>query len=379
MASGVQIPWCKPHFFGKEATEVNAALASGWISGGPYVTMLETRMAKALGIEHAIAVSNGTTALELALRGAQIGPGDEVIVPAFTFVAAASMVHAVGATPVFADIDPDTWLLDPEEICRLATPATRAVIPVHLYGNMADMDTIMAAAQAHDLLVIEDAAEAIFSQHSGRYAGTIGDIGTFSFHATKTITTGEGGMLTVRSAELANRMRRLRDHGMTPGKRYHHDLAGHNFRLSNLQAAMGCAQLDYLAEIIDARRVIHARYRAFFEGSAVLGKTRLQTFHPTVAPVLWAIACALPDQGSLDLTRGCRDGVIARLADDGIETRPGFYAMSLLPPYDCPELPIASAVSAAAISLPTFVGLTQADITHVCDRFAFHLERELAT
>src|SRR5581483_9582649 len=189
------IPWARPTFYGDEERMVVDALRSSWISGGPYVERFEREMAERMGVRHAIAVSNGTTAIELALRGLDLEPGDEIIVPGFTFVAAANMVLACGLKPLYADIDPDTWMIDAKEIGRLATARTKAVIPVHLYGNVADMDAVKTAADRCSLAIVEDAAEAAFSRFNGRCAGTIGRIGTFSFHATKAITTGEGGMV----------------------------------------------------------------------------------------------------------------------------------------------------------------------------------------
>jgi perosamine synthetase len=365
-----RIPWAQPRLFGNEQAMVADALTSAWISGGPYVERLEREAAERMGVANVLAVSNGTTALELALRGLGIGPGDEVIVPAFTFVAAANMVIAVGATPVYADVDPRTWLLDPSEIPRLAGPRTRAVVPVHLYGNVADMDAIRGYASDLGLLVVEDAAEAAFSRYRGAASGTIGSVGTFSLHATKTITTGEGGLVVTNDTALADRMRQLRDHGMRKDKRYWHDVVGFNFRLTNLQAALGCAQLEKLDEIIADRTRIHARYRSALEDTFGI---RLQEFAPEVAPVLWAMTVQLTD--AAEDIRDLRDRIMADLAADGIETRPGFYALSLMPPYDCPPLPNALRASASIISLPTFPGLADEDIDWICARLSRHLQQ----
>lgn len=346
------------------------ALRSTWVSGGPYVERLEQEMAARLGIRHAIAVSSGTTAIELALRGLGIGRGDEVILPGFTFVAAANMVLALGATPVYADVDPDTWLLDPLEIARGATPATRAVLPVHLYGNVAEMDNIVEAAAEARIDVIEDSAEATFSSRSGRFAGTFGRAGTFSFHATKTITTGEGGMVVTGDDTLAERMRILRDHGMRRDRRYWHDVIGFNFRLTNLQAALGCAQLDQLDRIMDARRAIHTAYA---ERLAELPEVRLQRFDDTVDPVVWVTVIQLIDDRDPERVRERRDAIMAEMAGDGIETRPGFYDLATLPPYDAPVLPVSRHVSASTIALPTYVGLSIDDIERICASLGSHL------
>ena len=362
------IPWARPSLYGNEKDAVLDALHSTWISGGPYVDKLERTLAGLMGVHHAVAVSNGTTALELALRSLELQPGDEVIVPAFTFVAAANMALIVGLTPLYADIHPTTWLLDPSEIDRLVTPKTKVVIPVHLYGNVADMDAIMSAAAR--LHVVEDVAEAAFSRYRGRHAGTIGRLGTFSFHATKTLTTGEGGMVTTDDAWLNERCRLLRDHGMRKDRRYWHDVVGHNFRLTNVQAAIGCAQLEKIDFTLAERRKIHNSYR---ERLTSVSEIRLQHFDAAVDPVVWTTAVFIDGTSDCAELRKRRDRIIAAMAADGIETRPGFYDLAMLPPYDCPELPVAHRISAGTIALPTYVGLNEADIDQVCDSFRRHL------
>jgi perosamine synthetase len=366
------IPWGRPTLFGAEEPLVLDALRSTWISGGPYVERLEREIADRTGARHGIAVSNGTTAIELALRALRVEPGAEVIVPGFTFVAAVNMVLAVGLTPLYADITSDTWLLDPAEINRLRTPRTKAVIPVHLYGNVADMDGISAAASEWGLEVIEDAAEAAFSRYGNRCAGTIGRAGTFSFHAAKTITTGEGGMVVTGDDEFAARCRTLRNQGMSKDKRYWHDIVGHNFRLTNLQAAIGCGQLQAFDQIVAERRSIHDGYKARLSG---LTGVRLQHFDKRVDPLVWVTVVQLTDTRDPDIVRTRRDRIMAGMAEDGIDTRPGFYDLNLMPPYGCPALSVARCVSASTIALPTFVGLGLEDLDRVCDSFGTHLRR----
>lgn len=278
------IPWARPTLFGNEEALVLDALRSTWISGGPYIERFEQEMAERNNVRNAIAVSNGTTALELALRSLRLTPGDEIIVPAFTFVAAPNMVLALGLTPVYADIDVETFLIDPKEISRLVTTRTKAILPVHLYGNVANMGGILDEAAGRGIAVIEDAAEALFSRWCGKCAGTLGTLGTFSFHATKTITTGEGGMVVTNDDALADFCRTLRDHGMRKGKRYWHDFIGHNFRMTNLQAALGCAQLMSLDEIISERARISGAYK---ERLANCEGIRFQNTSPLVDPVIW--------------------------------------------------------------------------------------------
>ena len=365
-----QIPWARPTLYGSEERMVLDALDSTWISGGPYVEQLEQNLADRMRVRHAIVVSNGTTALELALRSLDLNVGDEVIVPAFTFVAAANMALVLNLTPLYADIDPATWLLDAAEIDRLATPKTQAVIPVHLYGNVANMDLIMSSAASAGLAVVEDAAEAAFSRFRGRYAGTIGRLGTFSFHATKAVTTGEGGMVATNDVDLAERCRLLRDHGMRKDRRYWHDVVGHNFRLTNIQAAIGCAQLEKVDFMIAQRREIRDAYR---ERLTAISDIRLQHFDDAVDPVVWTTVAFVEGEHDCDRLRARRDRIMAAMAADGIETRPGFYDLSLLPPYDCPRLPVAHRISAGTISFPTYIGLNASDIDRVCDSFRKHL------
>jgi perosamine synthetase len=360
---GTAIPWAKPKLFGDEEGLVVDALRSTWISGGEYVTRLEREISEHTGARHAIAVSNGTTALELAFRGLRLGIGDEVIVPAFTFVAPVNIALTVGAKPVFADIDPDTWLMNPVTIENLITERTKAIVPVHLYGNVADMEQIVSLARRHGIRVIEDCAESAFSRYNNKYAGTFGDIGTFSFQATKTITTGEGGIVLTNDDEVAGHMRLLRDHGMKPGHRYWHDVVGYNFRLTNLQAAIGCAQLLHLQEIIARRKRIHVLYCNVI---ASISEISPQFYRHEVDPVLWAMAVRLKGAGLVDASRARRDAIMKRMSADGIETRPGFYSLDLLVPYGCPALPVARETSANVISLPTFFDLDESDITRIC-------------
>jgi len=371
MQDELHIPWARPKLFGNEEKLVLDALRSQWISGGPYVERLEQLVAEKMGVAEAVAVSNGTAALELALRGLEIGRGDEVIVPGFTFVAAANMVLSVGATPVYAEVDRATWLLEATEIDRLATPRTRAVLPVHLYGNVASMDAIVCRARKHGMLVLEDAAEAAFSRFGGRCAGTIGDVGSFSFHATKTITTGEGGVVVTNQPKLAQRMRVIRDHGMKKGERYWHDIVGYNYRLTNLQAAIGCAQLEHLDEIIADRRRVLSLYQEQLQS---VSGVHLQHFEKDADPVLWAMTARLDTPEDLIARRARRDQIMSWMSQDGIETRPGFFALSLMPPYAAPSFPNCLEASAGIISFPTFVGISAGQIDRICRSFLRHYQ-----
>lgn len=353
------IPWAKPVFGGREREYVLDALESTWISGGPYVDRLEREFTARNGARLGLAVSNGTTALQLAFLALGIGPGDEVIVPGFTFVAPGNMVLAVGATPVFVDIDPATWGVDVGAVEAAITPRTKAIVAVHVYGNACDMDPLLALASRHKIAVVEDAAESMLTTYGGRCVGTLGDIGCFSFQATKTLTTGEGGFVVTGRQDLFESMRVIRDHGMRRGKRYWHDAVGFNFRLTNLQAALGCAQLERADEVVRLRAEMHRRYSELL--SAVPGVT-LQRFDPKVVPVVWAVAAKIDARRF----KGDRDTLIERLAEAGIETRPGFYPFSAMPLYKAPRLPVSEEVGRSVISFPSFPSLTSEQIARVC-------------
>lgn len=358
------IPWASPVFWGNERHFVEEALASTWISGGPFVDRLEASLARMCDKPRAVSASNGTTAIHMIYLALGLGPGDEVIVPGFAFQAAANVAIHAGARPVFAEVDPATWCLTVEAVERCLTSRTKLVMAVHTYGNLCPVEDIRALVEQRGIVVVEDAAESFASRYRGRLAGTMASIGCFSFQATKTITTGEGGMVVTDDEEVFERMRLYRNHGM--GRlRYWHELAGHNFRMTNLQAALGCAQLEHLPLIINERKRVHQQYRRRLE--ALPGVT-LQHFPAEVDPVLWAVAVKLDGRA---YPQG-RDAVIDQFVDQGIETRPGFYAASLMSHLyrDCPPLPICEGLSRQVISLPTFPTLTEEQIDYICDALA---------
>jgi len=357
------IPWAKPDLWGNEQAYVSAALASTWISGGEYVDRLEREFAVFSGATHALAVCNGTAALHLAYLGVELRPGDEVVVPGFAFLGPANVALHMGARPVFAEVDPETWCVTAAAIERCLTPKTKLIVPVHTYGNVCAMDDILALARERGLAVVEDAAEAFPSRYRGRMAGTLGDIGCYSFQATKTITTGEGGMVATEDAAARDRMALYRSHGMLRRRYYWHDLPGHNFRLTNLQAALGCAQLEKLDLIVRERGRVWSRYQ---QGLSGLAGVTLQRFLPEVDAVVWAVAMRLDD----DAFPQGRDAVMRQLGDAGIETRNGFVAPSAMDFYHCPALPACELLSREVISLPTFPSLTDAQIDYICGELA---------
>ena len=251
------IPIARPQMGEEEKQGVWEAMASGSLAQGPRVREFETRFAEFIGTSHAVATSSGTTALHLAMLGHDIGPGDEVITVAFTFIASANSILYTGARPVFVDIDERDFCMDPAALEAAITPRTRAIMPVSLYGQPADMPAIAEIAERHGLALVEDSCQAHGADVDGRRSGTWG-AGTFSFYPTKNMTTGEGGMLTTDDGELAERVRLLREHGMKV--RYHHDIVGYNFRMTDIAAAIGLAQLPKLPAANERRRAIAARY-----------------------------------------------------------------------------------------------------------------------
>jgi perosamine synthetase len=352
------IPWAEPRYWGNEEAYALDALRSQWISGGPYVDRLERDISAFCGSPHVLATSNGTTAIQGAFLGIGLGAGDEIVVPGFTFMAAANIALHMGAVPVFADVDPDTWLVTAETIEKVLTERTKAIVPVHTYGNVCDMQPILELAAARSIFVIEDAAEALGSLYRDRQAGTIAEIGTYSFHATKVITTGEGGAIATRIPEIAERIALYRSHGVK-SRRYFHDVPGHNFRLTNLQAAIGCAQLEQVDALIEARRRV---YRSYCEAIGNVAGVRLQTMTPDCEPIVWALAVALDPRA---FPQG-RDAVIEAMRAKGIETRPGFYAASEMAHiYGPQDLPVATAIGRSVISLPSSPTVTDAEIAHI--------------
>lgn len=356
------IPWASPHYWGNEERYVVDALRSSWISGGAYVERLEEDFARFCDVPYAIAASNGTTALHMAYLALNIGPGDEVIVPGFGFMAAANIALHVGAKPVFSEVSADSWCMTASDVEKCITPKTKAIVPIHTYGNVCDMSPIMELAQSKGLIVIEDAAESIGSKYKGKMSGTIAPVGIYSFHATKTITTGEGGAVVTNDVELRDRMRLFRSHGMST-RRYWHEVAGHNFRLTNMQAAIGCAQLEQIDKIICERDRVYQIYKDMLEN---MDGVVLQKYSEQVDPVVWAIAIAL----DISAFPQGRDKVIDRLKEMGIETRPGFYSANTMPHiYGEMHLPICEHLSRQVISLPSSPTLTKEEIEYVCASF----------
>ena len=346
-------------------------METAWISGtGKYIEMFETGFAEFCGAERAVSCSNGTTALHLALLALEVGPGDEVICPTFTYVATANAVVYCGASPVFADSEPGTWNIDPEAIEQKITSRTKAIIVVHVYGQPVDMDPVMEMARKHGLFVIEDAAEALGAQYKSKMIGSIGDIATFSFYGNKIITTGEGGMVVTDDAALATTMKQLRGQGVDPDRRYWFPVVGYNYRMTNLAAAVGLAQLENVQWHVDRRLEVAKWYKeALSEVSGIC----LQSETGFGKHAYWMFTILL-ENGSPSQ----RDELMDRMRKTGVETRPGFYPIHSLPPYvdssEAYSYPVATRIALQTISLPTSAALTKSDVRFVCDALISSME-----
>ncbi|MDP9117043.1 MAG: DegT/DnrJ/EryC1/StrS family aminotransferase [Actinomycetota bacterium] len=359
------LPVAVPALVGREREYVLDCLDTTWISSaGPYVERFEAAFAEFCGVRHAIGCCNGTAAVHLALMAHGVAAGDEVIVPTLTYVASANPVVQCGARPVFVDAEPETWNMDPAQIEAAITSRTRGIVAVHLYGHPTDMDPVLEIAERHRLWVIEDAAEAHGARYRGRIAGSMGSVGTFSFYGNKIITTGEGGMVVCDDDQLAARIRQLRGQGQDPERRYWFPILGFNYRLTNVAAAIGLAQIERIDWHLERRREIARWYREELEGVPGL----------TISPELpWARSAFWLTSALLDPERfGERDAVMAALASDGIDTRPFFYPLHTLPMYrdlrpGC-RFPVAERLAECGLHLPSGATLTHSDVAYVAGR-----------
>jgi perosamine synthetase len=351
------IPVYRPSIGELEKRYVAEAMESGWISSrGAFLDRFEKDFAAYMGCSNGIAAANGTVALHLAFAALGIGPGDEVIVPTFTYVASVNAIAYTGATPVFVDSEPLYWNMDPALVEAAITPRTKAIEVVHLYGHPTDMDPILEIAARHDLVVVEDAAECHGALYKGRKVGSLGTIGSFSFFGNKIITTGEGGMLVTGDDELAERARRLRGQGVSPTRTYWHEIVGFNYRMTNIAAAIGCAQLERVEETLAAKRTLAGWYRANLDG--VEGVT-LQTEAPWATSVYW--------MNSILVRPERRDPLRDELAAQGIETRPFFFPAHVMPMYSSgARFPVAERLGASGINLPSYADLEEAQVVEIC-------------
>jgi len=356
-----RIPVYAPLLGEEELANVIAAVRSGWISSlGAFIPEFEREFAAFCGTHDAVAVSNGTAALHLALVAVGVGPSDDVLVPSLTFVATANAVRYCGATPIFVDSDRATWCMQPNGLDAFVTPRTKAIIPVHLYGHPCDMDPILDVARRHGIAVVEDAAEAHGAEYRGRRVGALGAIGCFSFYGNKLITTGEGGMCVTDDPLLAERLRLLRDQAMDPQRHYWHDVVGYSYRMTNLQAAIGVAQVKKLSGFLERKRQLVGWYAELLAPLAAAGRLELQPEAPWARSVFWLSSVLLADN------RVTRDQARASLSDRGIDTRPFFHPVHRLPPYDRRQrLPVAEHLSAQGLNLPSGLALERSQVVRI--------------
>ena len=354
-----KIPLSQPSFDKNEWENLKECIESTWISSaGHFINKFEEKYAPFVGTKYAISVCNGTAALHLALLGLSIGQGDEVIVPALTFVASVNCVSYLGAKVVLADIDPVTWTVDPENVEELITNKTKAIIAVHLYGYPADLVRLRKIADKHGLFLIEDAAEAIGAEIKGKKVGSIGDIGCFSFYGNKIITTGEGGMITLNSKELAEKIILYKNHGEGKPK-YYHPVVGFNYRMTNLQAAVGLAQLEKIDDFLSKRERIDRLYRKYLDNipGLILPPEDTEDRHG----VCWLFSFLVNNK-----FRMSRGQLMKHLDKYGVETRPFFIPMHKMPMYrDNKSYPVSERVSIEGLNLPTFTDLTEKEIIRI--------------
>ena len=362
MSGRRELPVAAPALVGRELEYVTDCVESTWISStGSYIERFERAFGDFCGVEHAISCCNGTVALHLALLGLGVNPGDEVIVPTLTYVASANAVRYCGAQPVLVDCEEETWNLDPERLAELITPRTKGIVAVHLYGHPVDLDPVLELAELRGLFVLEDAAEAHGARYKGGRVGSFGNCAMFSFYGNKIITTGEGGMVVTNDAKLAARVRQLRGQGQDPERRYWFPIVGFNYRLTNVAAAIGLAQVERIDWHLERRREVAGWYRELLSDGDGL---RFSPQADWAENAYWMSSVLLPD--GVD-----RDRVAAALATDGVDTRPFFYPVHTLPPYVDGSrgrvFPVADWIAARGLNLPSSALLTRDDVEYVSE------------
>lgn len=354
-----KIPVYQPSLDGNEKKYVNECLDSSWISSrGEFISKFENQFSNFIGVKHATAVSNGTVALHLALVTLGIGQGDEVIVPSFTYIASVSTISITGAVPVFVDSIEDTWQIDPKDVKRKITPKTKAIMAVHLYGHPCEMDELVKIAKDHNLFLIEDCAEAFGSTYKDKHVGTFGDLSTFSFYGNKTITTGEGGMVVTNDETLYDRAYHLKMHGLAKYREYWHDTIGFNYRMTNICAAIGLAQLEKAHEKITKKRQIANWYNEALKNLPVKPHGEYgKVFH---SYWMYSILVGSPQ---------IREEIRTYLKNEGIETRPTFFPVHTMPMFSqkFQKLPVAEYLGWHGINMPSYPELKKDQIQFIAD------------
>ncbi len=356
------IPVCEPTLGGQEAEYVLDCLQSNWISSaGKYIPTFEEKFAAEAGCRHGVACANGTVALHLALAALGLKPGDEVILPTFTMIATINAVTYTGATPVLIDSEPHTWNMDINQLTDKITPKTKAIIPVHTYGHPVDMDPLMELAEKQGIFVLEDSAEAHGAEYKGRRAGSLGHAAAFSFYANKIITTGEGGMVTTNDTRLAALMRNLRDHAFSEERHFWHKYIGFNYRMTNMQAAVGVAQTEQMSGFVESRRRNAALYTSLLKEIPGIVTPPEAAW---VKNVFWMYSILVEDDFGMT-----RDSLRAYLARHGIETRTFFIPMHLQPIYyevfKGQRYPVAERLCQRGFYLPSASSLTEQQVRYI--------------
>jgi perosamine synthetase len=360
------IPVNEPFLGESESKYVMECLQTGWISSeGHFIHEFEERWAEYCGMSHGVAVSNGTVALEIAVACLGLQPGDEVILPSFTIISCAQAITMNGLKPVLVDSDPHTWCMDISQVEAKITARTRAIMPVHIYGHPVDMDPLLELARKYNLIVIEDAAEVHGAEYKGHKCGGMSEISCFSFYANKIITTGEGGMVLTKSPEQAERLRSLRNLCFRKERRFYHTELGHNYRLTNLQAAIGLAQLERIEESVAKKRRMGAAYTERLRDLPML---QLPVERPWAKNVYWMYGLVLDESTGMDAVEFAR-----RLAEKDVMTRPFFLGMHEQPVFHEMGLflnehyPVAEHIARQGLYLPSGMTLTEAQIDQVCE------------
>ena len=364
----IKYPVYQPFLTGNEKKYVLECLESTWISSkGKFINEFERKFAEYLGVEYAASVSNGTVALHVALLALGIGRGDEVIVPTFTYIASVNSIAYTGATPVFVDSDSQSWQMDVMETRKKITPKTKAILAVHLYGHPCEIEELRKIADENNIYLIEDTAEALGSEYEGKKAGTFGDISTFSFFGNKTITTGEGGMVATNDKELYEKCIHIKGQGLAKNAEYWHDIIGYNYRMTNICAAIGLAQLEKVHDIIKAKRDIASLYKEGLRGLPVV-------FHDEIDEryfsTYWMISILTKDSA-------VREKLRKHLSENGIETRPAFHPVNTMPMYKKTgyQFPVAEDLGVRGINLPSYPGLTKEDVKFISNTIRSFYER----
>ena len=360
-----RISIANPVFNGNEKKYLMECIDTGWISAnGRFIEAFQKEFAAFCGTKYALACSNGTVTLHLAMLALNVHRGDEVIMPTMTYIATANAAAYCGAKPVFVDSDPDTWNIDVTQIEKAITPRTKAIVPVHLYGLPANMTEIRRIAEKHGIPVIEDAAEAHGATWDGKRVGSMGTIGSFSFFGNKIITSGEGGMLVTDDEKLYKQMYLLRSQGVDPKKRYWHTEVAYNYRMTNMQAAVGLGQLENADWHLAQRQRVAGLYMKYLAELIEDGMVRVQAIPEKATHVYWMNSVVLTDRVKVE-----RDEVMRRLEECNIEMRPLFYPMHIMPPYEDKTLhfPVAEKISSRGFNLPSHAGIDEEKVQYIVE------------